>query len=299
MGRWGMGISSSDEFADVVDEYFELFYYTTKPLAEIEAEILQNYKEEYSDFEPDDGVWHDVYFALADCGWKCGYIGENVISRVDEIISKNLDIEYMKGLDAASDDLKMRAKVLDKFLIKIKSKNEKPVQRKLKLPFINPFKTGDVFAYKYKGFYYGGVVLQVRDINPENTPLYKKSYNYCIVIADLHSARLPAASEIINSEIRFAEWLTNGSLPKKGFTVIDNIADRISKDYIGYLSSYYYGNGFGIYGIYDVPLLSTFTPEYIGGIQMERYELYGKHVKYLFDTSKMLKTEQVMKLPYN
>lgn len=299
MGRWGMGMSASDEFADVVDEYFELFYYTTKPLAEIEAEILQNYRERYSDFESEDGVWHDVYFALADCGWKCGYVGKNLMNKVDEIIGQNLDIAFLKNVEASSKDLKQRAKILDKFLAKIKSKNVKPIQRKLKTPFINPFKTGDVFVYKYKGFYYGGVVLQVRDTNLEKIPIYKKRYDFCIAVADLRSAKLPPSSEIINAEIRYAEWLTHYSLPQKGFTIIDNVKNRISKDYVGYLCSYNSIYGFSIYGCgYDVPLLRIFSPEFIGDDKhMKMYEMNGKPVKYLFETDKMLRTEQVGQLP--
>lgn len=298
MGRWGMGIAQSDEFADVVDKYFGLYYYTAEPLAQIEAEILHNYEKVYADFEAYHGVWHDVFFALAECGWKCGYNSKDLMEKVEKIIKNGLDLDYLKSLGASQRDLTLRTKVLDKFLAKIKSENAKPMQRKMRKPFINPFRTGDVFAYKYKGAYYGGVVLQGRD-KSENEPIYRKTYNYCIVVAQLKSSGLPTTDEIINAEIRFAEWLTDSGLPKNGFIIIENIADQISKNYIGYLCTYANNiSDFCIYGnAYDVSFLHILSPEFDGGNHMEIYKMSGKQVKYLFDTDNMLKTQQVSNLP--
>lgn len=303
MGRWGVGMTACDEFADVVDEYFGLFYYTDKPLSEIEQEILQNYGKDATYADPDDGIWHDVYFALADCGWKCGYIGGEVARKVEEIIAGKHNLAYLKSLDMSPRDLKQRAKVLDKFLAKIKSANDKPVRRTAKTPFINPFQRGDVFVCKYKGLYYGGVVLQVVDNNAENTPLYQKRYyGYCIAVAHLQSKKQPATEDILRADIRFAEWLDHQSLPKKGLTVIGNVSDSIASDYIGYLGSYYRADGWYIRAYsWDIPLSDLFSPAFDSpNKHMQMYDLIGKPITTLFDTDNMIKTEQVLEqfVPY-
>ncbi|MCH5154395.1 MAG: hypothetical protein J1F71_04200, partial [Clostridiales bacterium] len=236
MGRWGMGMSACDEFGDVKDEFLSQVYYTDNTFEQIEKNILADYAEAYADFDTDYGVWHDVYFAIADCEWQYGYKSERIWAKVEEIIVNGLDLKYMEELCASPQDIKQREKVLNKFWHKIQTQKEKPTKRKRKKPFENHFKTGDVFAYKHEGIYHCGVVLQVIDKNPECKELYAKDYNYCIAIAELTTQTLPSTADIINAEIRYAEWAFPYNLPPKcPLVIIDNIKDRVSNDYRGYL----------------------------------------------------------------
>ena len=293
MGRWGMGMSSCDEFGDVKDEYFTEFYYTTKPLEQIEKDILQRYKESYEDPDEDDGIWHEVYFALAECGWKCGYIGQDVLNRVEYIINNKLDLKFMEELEASPQDLKQREKVLDKFLEKIKSKNDKPIRRVKKKPYENLFGTGDVFVYKLEGYYYGGVFLQVvRNVPKDGLP-YKISYDYCIAVAELESEKMPSVSDIINAEIRYAGWVFQNGIPKKGsLEVIGEV--EVSPDYRNYLCGHIGLYGMCFYGWFgfDLPTIISCEKNHYKKY-LKLYKMNGKPVKYLFDTDKMAKTEDV------
>ena len=60
MGCWGMGITQSDEYCEIYERFMEE-YDEGKPLIDIKQDILDEYLEE---FDEDDGVLHDVYFAV-------------------------------------------------------------------------------------------------------------------------------------------------------------------------------------------------------------------------------------------
>ncbi len=233
MGRWAMGIAASDEYQEVKDEFFLQYYYTEKSLEEIEQSILENYRKDYSTFDIDDGVWHDVYFALAHCEWECGNLSKRLLLKVEDIIKNKLNILYMESLSASTQDLEKREKILDDFLLKLNTRKEKPIKRKLKKPHINPFKTGDVFQYRYKGYYYFGMVLQVWDSDEECDIIYKEeTLHYCIAISDIKSACPVSVEQIENSKIRCIEWIMLFNLPKRGkFEILGNVSDKLSKDY--------------------------------------------------------------------
>ena len=87
MGVWGAGLTQSDEYCEVYDSFMEK--YDAGELVEaITAEILNGY---LSEFDADDGVLHDVYFALAKCQWMCGALSETlknvvkILFRVEKI----------------------------------------------------------------------------------------------------------------------------------------------------------------------------------------------------------------------
>ncbi len=291
MGRWGMGMSSSDEFQDVKDEFFDLFYYTDEPLNEIEKSILDNYRENYSSFDSDDGVWHDVYFALADCEWSCGQLSERILSEITRIIENDLDIAYMESLSAAPQDLKKRKQVLEKFLDKLSTPKEKPVKRKLRKPFVSPFKTGDVFLYKYSGYFYGGIVLQVWDDDENCDLIYKKdTLNYCIAVAAIKSVSPVSVEQIENAEVLCVEWLIPYNLPKVGkFEIIGNIADKISKDYSDYFCARKTRYGLSFSGIFAEDFLRIISGEKDYGGYLKRQGIFNKSMNYLFDTSRLKK----------
>lgn len=67
MGCWGMGLTQSDEFCEIYDRFMDR-YNNGDEVSTITEEILAEYHSEFSD---DDGIMHDVYFALAKAEWMC------------------------------------------------------------------------------------------------------------------------------------------------------------------------------------------------------------------------------------
>ena len=147
MGVWGMGLAQSDEFCEVYDEFMEAYDDGGVP-EEIAADILSEYLNE---FEPDDGVLHDVYFALAKAQWMCQALEPQIYQRVEEIIEKGENITFYRELEATEADLRLRQKNLEKFLTTIrtprstkrKAKRKKPAEEK-QFPELN---AGDVLLY--------------------------------------------------------------------------------------------------------------------------------------------------------
>lgn len=61
MGVWGVGLKSSDEFAEVQDEFFDQYIEGSDPIV-IAADIRKRYEEEFPD---DDGqIMNTVLFLL-------------------------------------------------------------------------------------------------------------------------------------------------------------------------------------------------------------------------------------------
>ena len=130
MGCWGMGIAESDEFLEVYDSFMEE-YDNGVGCSEISAKILSKY---HSEFDDEDGVMHDVYFALAKAEWMCCAQSELVLNRVKEIIESGANIEFYRELEATEPNLKQRQKNLDKFLKTLLVPREKPRKRKRSAP---------------------------------------------------------------------------------------------------------------------------------------------------------------------
>ncbi len=153
MGCWGMGMAQSDEFCENYDNFMEE-YDNGKAVAEITADILAKY---HAEFDDDDGVMHDVYFALAKAEWMCCEQSELVLNRVKEIIESGANIEFYRELEASEKDLIVRQRNLEKFLIMIQTPREKPRKRKRSAPPVEksfpPLEIGDCFAYKFDNGY--------------------------------------------------------------------------------------------------------------------------------------------------
>ena len=88
MGCWGM--AQTDEFCETYDNFMEE-YDEGKPVAEITAGILAKY---HAEFDDDDGIMHDIYFALAKAEWMCREQSEAILARVKEIIETKANIEF-------------------------------------------------------------------------------------------------------------------------------------------------------------------------------------------------------------
>ena len=97
MGCWGMGITQSDEFCDIYDKFMKSYDSGSDP-KDITASILEEYRAE---FEEDDGVMHDVYFAIAKAEGMCCAQSDFVLERVKKIIeiTKSGNWEKVKNLN--------------------------------------------------------------------------------------------------------------------------------------------------------------------------------------------------------
>lgn len=161
MGCWGMGITQSDEYCEIYERFMEE-YDEGKPIDAIINDILEEYLDE---FEADDGVLHDVYFALGKAEWMCGGISDTIIERITQIIRNDENIIFLRELEATEKELKLRKKNLEKFLAgliiprgktrkrKISTGNYVPSDKPTPLPKVQ---CGDVLCYlhneKYRVF---------------------------------------------------------------------------------------------------------------------------------------------------
>lgn len=230
MGRWGMGLSSSDEFSEVKEWFFKDFY-KGESIQNIEKNILNYFKKEYTM----NGMMHDVYFALADCEWRCGFINKKILLKVQEIIINNENIYYLKELGATDSDLRKREKILNDFLLKISSINKKPITQKIKNVYMPKINTGDVFSYKVDDVYRYGIVLQAYTMIKDPLEWSSDVFEYLIVLSDLKANDQVSIDEVVASPIYSINWYMNRNLiKKKDMHIIGNIKERLLPDYSNY-----------------------------------------------------------------
>ena len=153
MGCWGMGMTQSDEFCEIYDEFMKS-YNEGKAVADITAAILAEYRTEFDD---DDGVMHDVYFALAKAEWMCCEQSDYVLNRVTKIIKSGANIEFYRELEATEKDLKARQRNLEKFLNSLQTPRSKPRQRRIdpldRIKELPPLEVGGCYRYQYEDGY--------------------------------------------------------------------------------------------------------------------------------------------------
>lgn len=149
MGCWGMGLTQSDEFCDVYEQFMEEYNHGMA-VSDISKEIIAQYHEEFDDT---DGNMHDVYFALAKAEWMCCEQSSFILQRVKEIIESGANLYFYEELGADTKDLKLRKKKLSAFYESLQIPRKKPRKRYVdydayEKPF-PPMDIGDCFAYKY------------------------------------------------------------------------------------------------------------------------------------------------------
>lgn len=159
MGVWGMGLTQSDTFCEVYDNFMHQ-YNNGAEVADITATILSKY---HNEFNETDGILHDVYFALAKAEWICCEQSDLILNKVKSIIETNVNITFYRELDTTESDLKLRRRNLEKFWVSLQTPRAKPRQRRIdsldrekELPPIQP---GDCYAYKFDTGYRIMVIL--------------------------------------------------------------------------------------------------------------------------------------------
>lgn len=159
MGCWGMGMTQSDEFCEIYDRFMDR-YNNGDEASVITEEILKEYHSEFSD---EDGIMHDVYFALAKAEWMCCAQSKRILDRVREIIESGANIIFYRELEVAEKDLKIRQKNLEKFWTSLQTPREKPRQRRIdpldRIKELPPVQPGECYAYKHEGGYRVLVIL--------------------------------------------------------------------------------------------------------------------------------------------
>lgn len=158
MGCWGTGVTQSDEYCEIYERFMEE-YDEGKPVVDITNDILEEYLDQ---FEADDGVLHDVYFALGKAEWMCGGISDKIMGRITQIIENEENIVFWRELEATEEDLILRRRNLEKFLSglniprgktrkrKISTEKYVPKEKPTPLPKVQ---NGDVLCYLYNEKY--------------------------------------------------------------------------------------------------------------------------------------------------
>ena len=159
MGCWGMGITQSDEFCEIYERSMER-YNNGDEVSVITDGILNEY---HSEFSYNDGVLHDVYFALAKAEWMCCAQSKMILDRVKDIIESGANICFYRELEATEKDLKVRQKNLEKFWASLQTPRAKPRQRRIdpldRIKELPPVQPGECYAYKHEDGYRILVIL--------------------------------------------------------------------------------------------------------------------------------------------
>lgn len=201
MGCWGMGIAQTDEFCEVYEQFMDA-YDEGEAAEKITADILEEYHEEFPD---EDGVMHDVYFALAKAEWMCCAQSPLILQRVKEIIDSEANILFYREMGAREPDLKTRRKNLDKFWIMLQTPRSRPRKRTPKPGYESAeSRKGMVFWYRSKGAVYGAVVL---DVVSENGIL--------VALSDALECEPKSVETVLNADVYTAAWFFGLLSPKR------------------------------------------------------------------------------------
>ena len=197
MGAWGTAIKDNDTFADIYDEFFDLYDKGEIP-QDISKKLIAENQELINDSEDNSNFW----FALALAQWETKTLDNKIFLIVEDIIISGKDLQSWRDLDASEDDIKKRKIILDKFLEKIKTEKPKAKSRK-KPKNIKPiFVTGDCISFKLKNGNYGGAIVLATDPDTE------LSLNL-IASTNINKSAKPTVSDFENADAlmcTFGNW---------------------------------------------------------------------------------------------
>jgi hypothetical protein len=162
MGTWGTAISSNDTYADIYEQFIDL-YNEGLAIPEITKRLISENQETINISEDANNFW----FAIAKGQWECKALDEEILLKVNHIIKSGEDLRVWKDLGASLQDIKTRERVLNNFLIKLQTEKEKP-RRKTKKKLCNSiFKKGDCLTYKMNNGNYGGAFVLTEEQETE------------------------------------------------------------------------------------------------------------------------------------
>ena len=235
MGVWGMGLTQSDEFCEIYERFMDRYNYGDEVSA-IVSDILAEYENEFSH---DDGILHDVYFALAKAEWMCCAPSERVQKRVREIIESDANIAFYRESGAKDADLKLRKKNLDKFLNSLQTPRAKPRQRRIdpldRVKEFPPVKVGECYSYKHENGHRIFIILdRFKEIG----------WNEQLCCCILKNTFLNSDIDIMNEQIGFIsyfvglEFLAKSSIKRIGeIHVPEDFRKKLPSDNIYWLDN--------------------------------------------------------------
>ncbi|WOK07726.1 hypothetical protein RT717_03775 [Imperialibacter roseus] len=197
MGTWGTAIKDSDAFADVYSEFFELYNAggdpktISKKIIEDNWEILEIEEEK-----------HSLWFAIALAQWETKSLDEDILRKVETIVTSGADLSIWRHLGASEPDLTRRKVALKKFLDKIQTERPKAKPRKKLKLNTAVFSTGECLVFKMRNGNYGGAVVLATDADPE-TP-----YNL-VATTRINKRELPSLDDFEKAEVlllNFGNW---------------------------------------------------------------------------------------------
>lgn len=149
MGVFGTGISSSDTYLDVYDEFFKRYNRGEEP-DQVSFALQRSYAEVvHGDASPDG---HSFWFALAQAQWECCSLDPEVFDQVKLIIQSGRDLVFWHPEDQSKRKIR-----LETFLAKLAQPATRArARRKTKPPI---FKKGDCLAIRLANGNWGGVVI--------------------------------------------------------------------------------------------------------------------------------------------
>ena len=244
MGTWGTAIKDNDTFADIYDDFFELYNKGEEP-DDISKKIIADNWEMLEIEEDKNNVW----FALALAQWETKSLRADVLSKVEDIITSGHDLKIWYDLEASEQDIKKRKIVLDKFLEKLRLDKPKAKPRKKKKLYSPIFATGDCLIFKMDNGNYGGAVVLSTDTRPET------AYNL-IATTRLNLKTKPTPNDIENAEALISNygnwedkpevtWVSPDFYEKEYSDIYENVG-KINVE-LAYDVSNYNGKGYLFY----------------------------------------------------
>jgi hypothetical protein len=189
MGAWGTGISSNDTYADIYQQFIDL-YNEGLNVREITKRLLNENEETINIVEDSPNFW----FAIANGQWECKELEKEVFSKVEHIINSGEDIRIWKELEASQAGIKLREKVLEKFLTKIRTEKEKPRKRTKKRLYNSVYQKGDCLTYLMDKGNYGGAFVLTDEQQTESGTNY-------IAITTIDKPTKPTVNDFKTAEV--------------------------------------------------------------------------------------------------
>jgi len=194
MGAWGTAISSNDTYADIYDEFFDL-YNDGQSVDQISKKLIAENQEIINELDDSNNFW----FALAKAQWECKQIDPLILERVKHIVETGSDIEVWQRLKADRNDVKKRKVVLDKFLADLQTEKPKAKTRKRKVIKYPPFEKGHCLTFKLANGNYGGAVIleAIKDSEYGHT---------LIATTRINQRAKPTTNDFENAEVLIANY---------------------------------------------------------------------------------------------
>lgn len=189
MGAWGTGISSNDTYADIYEQFTDL-YNEGLSVPEITKRLIDENQETINLEEDSPNFW----FAIANGQWECKALDQEIFSKVEHIINSGEDIRIWQELDSTPADLKAREKVLNKFLSKLQTEKDKPRKRTKKKFYNSIYQKGECLTYLMDNDNYGGAFVLTEEYQTETGTNY-------IAITTIDQPTKPNLNDFKNAEV--------------------------------------------------------------------------------------------------